>query len=247
MFQLLMVVNHLHSRGICHRDLKPENFLFSCKDPAKAELKMIDFGLSKSFVKEDLSTFVGTSFYVAPEVLKREYDYRCDNWSLGVIMYVMLSGMPPFYAKTDSVVFSQIAKGDFEFDGDVWTEVSDEAKILLKRFLVVDPNKRISTREAINDDWFQQINLDMHSKGKEMTTKLLINRLLIFKNANTFRKEILKLMVSIFDDYKEIMQIRHAFFYLDYLHNGTINHEELKQFFKDIKFNKSDKEIKEIF
>ena len=71
MFQLLMVVNHLHSRGICHRDLKPENFLFSCKDPEKAELKMIDFGLSKSFVKEDLTTFVGTSFYVAPEVLQR--------------------------------------------------------------------------------------------------------------------------------------------------------------------------------
>lgn len=92
MFPILLSLNHLHDKGICHRDIKPDNFIFKEKHES-SELKMIDFGLSKSFRNSILKSFVGTSYYIAPELLKnRAYDEKCDYWSLGVMMYLMLSG-----------------------------------------------------------------------------------------------------------------------------------------------------------
>jgi len=91
MWKLFSAIHYLHEQGISHRDLKPENFLFENNSP-DAEIKIIDFGLSKSFLDNTMRTVVGTALYVAPEVLKGKYDNRCDNWSLGIITYVLLSG-----------------------------------------------------------------------------------------------------------------------------------------------------------
>ena len=92
--KVLLGLNHVHSLGIIHRDLKPENIMMTNDgDP-----KLIDFGLSKQrSTNKKLSTIVGTPFYVAPEVLSGDYDFECDNWSLGVIMHVLVSGYLPFY------------------------------------------------------------------------------------------------------------------------------------------------------
>ena len=100
MRKILSAVKHLHELNICHRDLKPENFLFSDKG-TDAEIKLIDFGLSKRFGAhhddhEKMHTIVGTPYYVAPEVLKGSYGYSCDVWSLGVILFILLCGYPPF-------------------------------------------------------------------------------------------------------------------------------------------------------
>jgi calcium-dependent protein kinase len=87
----------MHSKGIVHRDLKPENILFLTNQP-DSEIKIVDFGLSSRFNKERyLKTMVGSSYYVSPGVLMGKYDQRCDNWSLGVILYLLLVGYPPFY------------------------------------------------------------------------------------------------------------------------------------------------------
>ena len=102
---------------ICHRDLKPENFLLA--DAAEdAEIKLIDFGLSKRFgsrVKSghkevQLKTVVGTPYYVAPEVLKQNYDKACDVWSLGIILYIFLCGYPPFEGDNSSEIFKNVLK-----------------------------------------------------------------------------------------------------------------------------------------
>ena len=114
MRKILSAVKHLHEHGICHRDLKPENFLFSDKS-AEAEIKLIDFGLSKRFgaiqeqdPSEKMHTIVGTPYYVAPEVLKGNYDFSCDVWSLGVILFIMLCGYPPFEGDNNKEIFKRV-------------------------------------------------------------------------------------------------------------------------------------------
>lgn len=114
MRKILSAVKHLHEHGICHRDLKPENFLFS-DNSQDAEIKLIDFGLSKRFGQlqdqdpsEKMHTIVGTPYYVAPEVLRGNYDFSCDVWSLGVILYIMLCGYPPFEGDNNKEIFKRV-------------------------------------------------------------------------------------------------------------------------------------------
>eukprot|EP01017_Pseudomicrothorax_dubius_P039474 TRINITY_DN6061_c0_g1_i1.p1 TRINITY_DN6061_c0_g1~~TRINITY_DN6061_c0_g1_i1.p1 ORF type:complete len:191 (-),score=41.86 TRINITY_DN6061_c0_g1_i1:34-606(-) len=146
MRKIFSAVAYLHEKGICHRDLKPENFLFS-DNSIDAEIKIVDFGLSKKFSDEDnnqMTTVVGTALYVAPEVLKGSYDEKCDEWSLGVVLYVILSGNPPFYAETKREIFKKIESGRYNFEGPEWSRVSSLAKDLIKKLLVVDPKRRLS-------------------------------------------------------------------------------------------------------
>jgi calcium-dependent protein kinase len=100
MKQILQAVNYLHSHGVCHRDLKPENILFSSME-AKSQLKVIDFGLSKVLneIDEVMKGEVGTLYYMAPEVIEGKYNEKCDVWSCGVILYIILTGHPPFFFK----------------------------------------------------------------------------------------------------------------------------------------------------
>jgi serine/threonine protein kinase len=111
--KMLSAVKHLHEHKIVHRDLKPENFIFS-DNTTDAEIKLIDFGLSKRFGKIDLKekiklkTVVGTTYYVAPEVLKGDYDNSCDIWSLGIILYIFLCGYPPFEGDNSKEIFRNV-------------------------------------------------------------------------------------------------------------------------------------------
>lgn len=100
-FQALLALNYLHERNICHRDVKPDNFMFVTEEE-HSDIKLIDFGLSHDFSdKKALKSILGTAYYVSPEVFTGNYDYRCDFWSLGVMMYVMLCGTPPFMGKNN--------------------------------------------------------------------------------------------------------------------------------------------------
>jgi calcium-dependent protein kinase len=166
MKKILSAVKHLHEHGICHRDLKPENFLFSDKS-IDAEIKLIDFGLSKRFGQlvdvnphEKMHTIVGTPYYVAPEVLKGSYDFSCDIWSLGVILYIMLCGYPPFEGDNNKEIFKRVLQQKLEFDPEDWNSISNEAKDLICSMLCKDPTKRISAIDALNHKWFDIIHQD---------------------------------------------------------------------------------------
>jgi calcium-dependent protein kinase len=104
--QIMQALNYCHTNGICHRDLKPENFLLVDKSD-KSSIKVIDFGLSSIFQEgatgksKGMHTKAGTPYYISPEVLQGDYDQSCDIWSAGVILYILLSGVPPFYGDTD--------------------------------------------------------------------------------------------------------------------------------------------------
>ena len=124
---------------------------------ADGHLKLIDFGLaySNQTPNSKMSDIVGTPYYVAPEVLKGKYGLKCDMWSLGVVLYVMLSGFLPFRGDTKDDVYKKVIRGDYSLSEKEWKKVSDNAKDLLKRLLEVNPQKRISAKEALNHPWFK--------------------------------------------------------------------------------------------
>ncbi|KAL0843340.1 hypothetical protein Bca101_016585 [Brassica carinata] len=144
---ILEVVQVCHNNGVMHRDLKPENFLFANKKE-NSPLKAIDFGLSVLFKPgERFNEIVGSPYYMAPELLLKNYGPEVDIWSAGVILYIMLCGVPPFWAETQEGVAQAIIRSVIDFDRDPWPKVSDTAKDLVSKMLQPDPKKRLSAVE----------------------------------------------------------------------------------------------------
>ncbi|GFP79058.1 calcium-dependent protein kinase [Phtheirospermum japonicum] len=150
--QIVNVVHHCHFMGVMHRDLKPENFLLSSKNE-KAMLKATDFGLSV-FIEEGkvYRDIVGSAYYVAPEVLKRSYGKEIDVWSAGVILYILLSGVPPFWAETEKGIFDAILNEDIDFDSQPWPSISNSAKDLVRKMLTKDPKKRFTSAQVLEEE-----------------------------------------------------------------------------------------------
>ena len=116
MRQLLSAIAYCHERGIVHRDLKPENILLSSKDTSKLFIKIIDFGTAGWYTSDTKMTqIMGSAYYIAPEVLGHSYNEKCDVWSCGVILYVLLSGQVPFNGRTDEDVMRAVKKAQFSF------------------------------------------------------------------------------------------------------------------------------------
>uniref|UniRef100_A0A0B6ZLD6 Protein kinase domain-containing protein n=1 Tax=Arion vulgaris TaxID=1028688 RepID=A0A0B6ZLD6_9EUPU len=147
-------VEYLHNHGIVHRDLKPENILYE-NQSEHSKLKIADFGLSTIISdKVALTTVCGTPGYCAPEVLKGDrYFQSSDMWSIGVIAYILLCGYEPFYDEKEAAMFKKILKGQYTFDSLFWDDVSDNAKDLIRKLLVVDPKKRLTPAAALKHVW----------------------------------------------------------------------------------------------
>ncbi|KAK2582151.1 hypothetical protein KPH14_004511 [Odynerus spinipes] len=158
MRQLASAVRFMHSRGVVHRDLKPENIVFA-HEGEDSPVKVVDFGFAR--IKrgcEALHTPCFTLPYAAPEVVARQgYDQSCDLWSLGAILYSILSGSSPFRTGTPDLA-SRIRSGEINFDGDNWCHVSPLAKQVVKGLLTVDPNKRLTAMALANHPWLMESN-----------------------------------------------------------------------------------------
>lgn len=164
MRKLVSAVSHMHDVGVVHRDLKPENLLFT-DESENSEIKIIDFGFARLKPPDNqlLKTPCFTLQYAAPEILKYDgYDESCDLWSLGVILYTMLSGQVPFQCQEKSLIHTsaeeimkKIKHGDFSFQGEAWRNVSQQAKDLIQELLTVDPNKRIKMCGLRYNAWLQ--------------------------------------------------------------------------------------------
>lgn len=152
--QMLSAVAFLHSRNICHRDLKLENWVLESGKDVWSPLKLIDFGLSTHFTPgHRLSRVVGSSYYVAPEVLKKSYTEACDLWSLGVIVYMLLSGAPPFYGKNDEAIKASIVQGEYTFPHELFRDVSDEAMAFVSTLLSYNIEYRYTAEQALTHPW----------------------------------------------------------------------------------------------
>ena len=153
--QILEAVNYLHAHGVCHRDLKPENILFS-NVADDSSLKLIDFGLSKVLDGEgNMKKTVGTTFYMAPEVIQGNYNEKCDIWSCGIILYIMLCGKPPFYSQDEEELKKKICSMKYNFDYPEFKKVSQDAINLIKKILV-GPEQRLSAAEILADPWIKE-------------------------------------------------------------------------------------------
>uniref|UniRef100_A0A4W5PEZ6 non-specific serine/threonine protein kinase n=1 Tax=Hucho hucho TaxID=62062 RepID=A0A4W5PEZ6_9TELE len=154
-------IEFLHNMNIAHRDIKPENLLYT-HQKSNGTLKLTDFGFAKETTLHNLlQTPCYTPYYVAPEVLGPEkYDKSCDMWSLGVIMYILLCGFPPFYSNTGQAISPgmkrRIRMGQYGFPNPEWAEVSEEAKQLIHQLLKTDPNDRMTITQFMNHPWINQ-------------------------------------------------------------------------------------------
>jgi len=225
MKQILQAMHYCHKNSIMHRDLKPENFLFMDKSTT-APLKVIDFGLATIFDKNNpqAKTKAGTPYYVSPQVLKGSYTHKCDMWSCGVMMYIIICGYPPFFGDTDSEILNKVKSGVYDFPAEDWAQISDDAKNLIKKFLQMDESKRISAEDALNDDWIQK---KAPASEKQMNSKVITN-FRSFRDQHRMKKIALTAIAQQLPE-SEIQSLKETFMAIDTNNDGTLTLEEIQQ------------------
>nr|GEU84130.1 calcium-dependent protein kinase 1-like [Tanacetum cinerariifolium] len=232
------VVETCHSLGVMHRDLKPENFLLVDKKEDSL-LKTIDFGLSVFFKPgESFNDVVGSPYYVAPEVLRKRYGPEADVWSAGVIVYILLSGVPPFWAETEQGIFEQVLQGDLDFSSDPWPSISEGAKDLVRRMLVRDPKRRLTAHEVLCHPWVQ---VDGVAPDKPLDSAVL-SRMKQFSAMNKLKKMALRVIAESMSE-EEIAGLKQMFQMIDTDNSGQITFEELKAGLKRVGANLKESEI----
>lgn len=235
------VVETCHSLGVMHRDLKPENFLF-VDQKEDSLLKTIDFGLSIFFKPGDrFNDVVGSPYYVAPEVLRKRYGPEADVWSAGVIVYILLSGVPPFWAETEQGIFEQVLHGDLDFSSDPWPAISEDAKDLVRKMLVRDPRRRLTAHEVLCHPWVQ---VDGVAPDKPLDSAVL-SRMKQFSAMNKLKKMALRVIAESLSE-EEIAGLKQMFKMIDADNSGQITFEELKVGLKKVGANLKDSEIYDI-
>lgn len=153
--QVASAINYCHDKRVCHRDLKMENILFENDDPDCMTVKLIDFGISRTFQSGDpMTERVGTVYIMAPEVLLGHYTNKCDMWSLGVVTYQLLTGVAPFDGSDDQQTISMSAAVDFNWPSD--RQISNLAKDFVNHLIVFDPKRRWSAARALYADWLTE-------------------------------------------------------------------------------------------
>ncbi|KAK9084826.1 hypothetical protein Sjap_025237 [Stephania japonica] len=254
------VVSVCHFMGVMHRDLKPENFLLSSKDEGAA-LKVIDFGLS-IFIEEGkvYQDLLGSAYYVAPEVLRRGYGKEVDIWSTGVILYILLSGVPPFWAETEKGIFDAVLDGHIDFETEPWPTISSGAKDLVRKMLNMDPKKRLTSAQVLGMLGLNVQVLELNlfggdpdhpwiKDGGEASDKpmdsAVLSRLKQFRAMNKLRKLALKVIAENLSE-EEIKGLKALFANMDADKNGKITYHELKAGLVRLGSKVSEVEVKQL-
>ena len=164
-YQVFSGLKYLHENNILHRDLKPENILISKKEKDLLDgeeyfwIQIIDFGTAKIFEDDkNENSIVGSAYYIAPEVLNKDYNEKCDTWSVGVILYMFLVGRPPFNGSNNEEIVNSIKTKDYDENNPKFLTRSPEVRDLIKHLLEKDATKRLSAKEALNHEWFKKFN-----------------------------------------------------------------------------------------
>eukprot|EP00746_Dinoflagellata_sp_MGD_P009654 gnl/MRDRNA2_/MRDRNA2_119682_c0_seq1.p1 gnl/MRDRNA2_/MRDRNA2_119682_c0~~gnl/MRDRNA2_/MRDRNA2_119682_c0_seq1.p1 ORF type:complete len:472 (-),score=111.78 gnl/MRDRNA2_/MRDRNA2_119682_c0_seq1:62-1477(-) len=245
MKQILGAMYYIHSHNIAHRDIKPENFLMQDKNKNSSgynTIKVIDFGLACKFSEgTKMTTKAGTPYYVAPQVLQGSYDHKCDIWSCGVIMYILLCGYPPFYGDSDNEILAMVRKGEFDFPDEEWDSVDPRTKEIIKEMLCFDDSKRPEAQVLLEREWIQGKAEKNESISSKMGQKIKEN-LKKFNQARMLKKSAITVIATQLAD-KDIDLMKKAFKAVDANGDGVISVTEMTSILK--KLDLSDSEAKQ--
>jgi calcium-dependent protein kinase len=232
--------------NIIHRDLKPENILIERKEKnGYFRIKIIDFGTAKILEKGKIEKkVIGSSYYIAPEVLAKNYSEKCDLWSCGVIMYILLTSRPPFSGDTDQEIVQKIKIGHYDMTQSPWNKISTEGKNLVISLLQRDPTKRISAEEALNHPFFK------NQKTKEKLNELKNNKMDYINNLKNYKPDkilqtaALAFIIHNCSQHEEIQEATKLFNKFDFSQDGKISKQELLKGFRQV-FGIEDESLEE--
>jgi len=229
MRQMLRAVAYLHAHQMVHRDLKLENFLYESTAP-DAMLKLIDFGFSKVWNKVNpMKSCCGTISYVSPEVLRSQgYTNKCDVWSMGVILFMMLSGYPPFVGEKGEIA-SKILSGTISWRGP-WSQISTRAHHFVKLLLCSNPDRRLSASEALQNPWLNAAAPPLYTAELDPRLQRSLRR---YEKATPLQRAAMQLLARELD-MKTIQELRKVFLGLDGTNQGTVSLEELKSAIRSV-------------
>ena len=249
MSQILSAVCYCHNMNILHRDLKPENILIVKRlKNGFHPIKIIDFGTAKVFKKEKSEhLLIGSAYYIAPEVLSRNYTELCDLWSCGVIMYILLTGRPPFNGINEEEIMKKIKEGEYDMSRYPWGVISDDAKDLIKGLLQLDPKKRYTAKEALEHKWFKNEKTKASQTVyniKNRQLNKLIDNLVKYRSDNILRCAVIALLVHNSIQLNQAHDAVKLFNLIDKNGDGRITREELFNGLQPYKKELSDDELR---
>ncbi|CAI0549454.1 unnamed protein product [Linum tenue] len=225
------VVRMCHVNGVMHRDLKPENFLFANKKE-NSPLKAIDFGLSVFFKPGEIFTeIVGSPYYMAPEVLKRNYGPEVDVWSAGVILYILLCGVPPFWAESEQGVALAILRGNLDFKREPWPQISESARSLVRQMLDPDPSNRLTAQQVLGKVSYEELRAGLWNVGSQLAEpeiKMLMEVADVDGNGTLDYGEFVAVTIHL-QKMENDVHVRRAFVYFDKDGSGYIDLDELRE------------------
>ena len=235
--QILSGLAYLHSNNIIHRDLKLENILIKEIEKSKETnedlyvLKIIDFGTAKIFDKSKKArAIVGSSYYIAPEVINKKYNRECDLWSAGVILYMFIVGHAPFDGKSDKEIMEKVKKGNYLKNEDRWINASNEVKDLINKLLVYEPEKRLTALEALKHPWFKVTNSNiLYNNISKKEVLNCIQNLLSYKINSKFEELVLAYIVHNMPRPKEAKSAIKLFKLANKNEDGKLLRNELKE------------------
>mmetsp|Transcript_117656 Transcript_117656/g.226949 ORF Transcript_117656/g.226949 Transcript_117656/m.226949 type:complete len:544 (-) Transcript_117656:186-1817(-) len=238
--QMLLAVHYLHTNDIVHRDLKLENFLY--EEENSDHLKLIDFGFSDIInTSTTLAAAKGTLAYMAPEVLQRSYTSKCDIWSLGVILFILLVGYMPF-GGLEAKQRKDIKDGKYKWNAQKWQNISKQAQDLVKSLLIVDPKERPSAQELLSNQWV----LTTRQSANEYIDPSVVVALQQMSHHSRFRRTCLSMMAWSLNQ-QERATVRNYFLIIDKDNNGSLSLEEFRQVLLKSKTSLDDATIEQIF
>ncbi len=243
--RMMGAIHYLHKHRIVHRDLKLENWLLETPGDLSS-IRLIDFGLSKHFADEEhMHQAVGSTYYVAPEVLLGNYTEKCDLWSMGVITYMMLSGSPPFWGNNDQQIRNRIIRGQYTFADKDFKNVSKGGKDFIASMLKLDPACRPDAGKALRHSWLMKNASSgaLGAKGRLMPKADLSVGLKKYSQFSQFRRTVLNVVARNMPP-AELKVLRDTFQSIDVDNSGSLTIHDLS---KALRGHLSESEIQEIW